>query len=167
MYQESRTQKRERKQPGLIQTEEFLKWDRTGQAPGGLYGSLQIVELDTGSDKKQYDMIKKKASSNETSLRPIGEIPSPMKHANTESIDYYCFWVLFLEIFKNLVDFKVFLMKKRYFPSIYWIMRRKCGKSTKHCWLSWENMEIRHHRVEIRQIQRRRLASADTRRDLV
>jgi WD repeat-containing protein 49 len=41
-YQESRTQKRDRRQPGLIETEEFQIWDKTGQAPGGLYGVINF-----------------------------------------------------------------------------------------------------------------------------
>lgn len=37
-YQECRIKKRDRRQPGIIQSEEFQIWDKTGQAPGGLYG---------------------------------------------------------------------------------------------------------------------------------
>jgi hypothetical protein len=40
-YQELRTNKRERKQPGFIQSEEFIAWDKTGQAPGGIYGVMK------------------------------------------------------------------------------------------------------------------------------
>lgn len=89
MYQESRTQKRERKQPGVIQSEEFIKWDRTGQAPGGLYGSLQIFDLETGADRKQFEAIKKKISSEASnsltggsSKIAIGDISSHSKHAS-------------------------------------------------------------------------------------
>jgi hypothetical protein len=62
VYQETRTQKRERRQPALIQSEAYAKWDRTGQAPGGLYGSLQIVELEANAEKK-FDNLRKKISS--------------------------------------------------------------------------------------------------------
>lgn len=75
VYQESRTHKRERKQPGLIQSEEYLKWDRTGQAPGGLYGSLQIMDLETNADKKQFESIKKRISGQETVLKTIVDHP--------------------------------------------------------------------------------------------
>lgn len=37
-YQECRVKKRERRQPGTINSEEYMIWDKTGQAPGGLYG---------------------------------------------------------------------------------------------------------------------------------
>ncbi len=37
-YQETRQLKRDRRQPQIINTEEFQIWDKTGQAPGGLYG---------------------------------------------------------------------------------------------------------------------------------
>lgn len=46
-YQESKTKKKERRAPGIINTQEYEIWDKTGQAPGGLYGSLQIIELET------------------------------------------------------------------------------------------------------------------------
>ncbi len=44
-YQELRTNKRERKQPGLIQSEEFIAWDKTGQAPGGIYGVIIYFKM--------------------------------------------------------------------------------------------------------------------------
>lgn len=59
VYQESRSKKRERRQPGLIQSEEYIKWDTTGQAPGGLYGSLRIEDVEIKNDEKKSDTRKK------------------------------------------------------------------------------------------------------------
>lgn len=42
-YQETRQLKRDRRQPQIINTEEFQIWDKTGQAPGGLYGVLILI----------------------------------------------------------------------------------------------------------------------------
>jgi len=44
-YQELRTNKRERKQPGFIQSEEFAAWDKTGQAAGGIYGVIKKLKF--------------------------------------------------------------------------------------------------------------------------
>lgn len=54
-YQEIRTKKRDRKQPGLIRNGEYEIWNKTGQVPGGLYGSLKMVELDSVESKKKFD----------------------------------------------------------------------------------------------------------------
>jgi hypothetical protein len=37
--------KRDRKQPTKIVSEEFKMWEKTGQAPGGLYGALETPQL--------------------------------------------------------------------------------------------------------------------------
>ncbi len=44
-YQETRQLKRDRRQPQIINTEEFQIWDKTGQAPGGLYGVCIVCRL--------------------------------------------------------------------------------------------------------------------------
>lgn len=44
-YQETRQLKRDRRQPQIINTEEFQIWDKTGQAPGGLYGVRIFIEF--------------------------------------------------------------------------------------------------------------------------
>ena len=54
-YQEIRTKKRDRKQPGLILNGDYEIWNKTGQVPGGLYGSLKIVELDNVDTKKKNE----------------------------------------------------------------------------------------------------------------
>ncbi|CAF0765559.1 unnamed protein product [Brachionus calyciflorus] len=50
-YQESRIKKRDRKQPGYINDEDYDLWNKTGQAPGGLYGSLKIIEMENVDNK--------------------------------------------------------------------------------------------------------------------
>lgn len=57
-YQETRAKKRDRKQPGLINSEEYDIWEKTGQAPGGLYGSLQIVELEPVKTDSKKNMVR-------------------------------------------------------------------------------------------------------------
>ncbi len=42
-YQESRMTKRDRKQPTKIVSDEFKMWEKTGQAPGGLYGVRSFI----------------------------------------------------------------------------------------------------------------------------
>ncbi|CAG2253721.1 WD repeat-containing protein 49 [Mytilus edulis] len=44
-YQETRTKKRERKQPGNIPDLPYLHWERTGQAPAGPYSALETKDL--------------------------------------------------------------------------------------------------------------------------
>jgi hypothetical protein len=44
-YQELRTNKRPRKQPSHVASDEFTNWEKTGQAPGGLYGVYLLLHL--------------------------------------------------------------------------------------------------------------------------
>jgi hypothetical protein len=45
-YQETRVRKRDRKQPSLEKSEEFISWEKTGQCSGGLYGvSFKLLEF--------------------------------------------------------------------------------------------------------------------------
>ena len=37
-FQEKRTNRRQRNQPTLITTKDYLLWEKTGLAPGGAYG---------------------------------------------------------------------------------------------------------------------------------
>ncbi|CAF0951963.1 unnamed protein product [Adineta steineri] len=43
-YQEKRTNRRQRNQPTLITTKDYVLWEKTGLAPGGAYGSLETYE---------------------------------------------------------------------------------------------------------------------------
>lgn len=54
-YQEIRTKKRDRKQPTLITNGDYEIWNKSGQVPGGLYGSLKMVELDNIETRKKYE----------------------------------------------------------------------------------------------------------------
>jgi hypothetical protein len=55
-YQECRIKKRDRRQPGIIQSEEFQIWDKTGQAPGGLYGVIR-KKIKFSNKKNQINTI--------------------------------------------------------------------------------------------------------------
>jgi hypothetical protein len=88
-YQESRTSKRERRQPGLIQSEEYIKWDNTGQAPGGLYGSLQILDVDiTRNEEKKSDSKRDNKKNANSSTDKHSERMIERKNA-VESV-YFC-----------------------------------------------------------------------------
>ncbi|UJR35383.1 hypothetical protein I4U23_028140 [Adineta vaga] len=43
-YQEKRTNRRQRNQPTLITSKDYLLWEKTGLAPGGAYGSLDTYD---------------------------------------------------------------------------------------------------------------------------
>ncbi|CAF0908493.1 unnamed protein product [Rotaria sordida] len=53
MYQEKRTNRRQRNQPSLITKKDYLLWEKTGLAPGGAYGALDTFELPTIPDQKK------------------------------------------------------------------------------------------------------------------
>ena len=57
-YQECRVKKRDRRQPGIIQSEEFQIWDKTGQAPGGLYGVIIIINVNCKQKLIFYKVIR-------------------------------------------------------------------------------------------------------------
>ncbi|XP_033126562.1 WD repeat-containing protein 49-like isoform X2 [Anneissia japonica] len=56
-YQEVRSRKRERKQPGTIPDLPYLTSERTGQTPAGPYGALIVNELDTVGTLKRPDFV--------------------------------------------------------------------------------------------------------------
>lgn len=118
VYQETRTHKRERKQPGIVQSEEYLKWDRTGQAPGGLYGSLQIVDIESTGNDKKLESIKKKLSMYESQSIPLKTISEAnIKHSDGNKLEK-----ISTIVFKNNklnVIIKECLMRKASFQSIY------------------------------------------------
>ncbi|XP_071942088.1 cilia- and flagella-associated protein 337-like isoform X2 [Antedon mediterranea] len=56
-YQEIRSRKRERKQPGTIPDLPYLTSDKTGQPPAGPYGALVVNQLDTVGTLKRPDFV--------------------------------------------------------------------------------------------------------------
>ncbi|CAF0884842.1 unnamed protein product [Didymodactylos carnosus] len=71
-YQERRTHgRRQRNQPGLIQTKQFALWEKTGLAPGGAYGSLETFDLPVILDPKKTSVTDNSYFLQRGSVEPL------------------------------------------------------------------------------------------------